>query len=515
VSEDTPDESSDSPDEHAVHADRGASAHLSFDTADATDESVRVRTLGDRRPDRATDRLPGGVGRVVRSGASRSGFLHPTTHHQCVETRTPMAVATGSTDMETTEAFEGFTCTACGERFEADVHGQCPDCGGILDPTYDVAAADLLAGGDDANRSSARAVGRDRASLVAPLPFPDEALPTAGEGATPLVRTDRLAEELGVRAAFVKDEARNPTGTYVDRGMAVAVAAAATAGVEPLALAAAGNAGQSAAAYASRADLRSYAFVPSRTAFSNKALVNVHGGEMRVVGGRYDDAAAAVDEQLATDYYDLGAFETPYRHDGAKTLAYEVVADYARATDPDAFPPEESDTLPLSGPDALVVPVGTGELLVGVEHGLSELLTAGVLADPPAVYAVQAAGCAPVASAWETGADATEPWDAPDTIVGELEIPDPAGGDLALAALDEFDGAALSVSDDDALESAVTAAQTEVLEVGGSGGVALAGAWELADRGDLSSDDDVVVVNPDAGVKTPDVLRSHLMGKGI
>jgi len=169
---------------------------------------------------------------------------------------------------------------------------------------------------------------------------------------------------------------------------------------------------------------------------------------------------------------------------------------------------------PLATPDAVVVPVASGELLVGLERGLTELDDAGLLASVPTVVAAQPAGCAPVVTAWEAGAETTEPWDGPDTIVGELEIPDPAGGDLALAALSDLSGTAVAVSDDDALESAVTAAQTTVLEVGGAGGVALAAVWELADRGDLS-DDDVVVVNPDAGVKTPDVLRSHLMGKGI
>jgi threonine synthase len=405
--------------------------------------------------------------------------------------------------MTTTEAFRGLGCTDCGEQFDADTHGRCPECDGILSPEYDLDAATVRAGLTD--------------SAAAPLPFPATERLRASEGATPLVRTDRLAEELGVSAVFLKDEGRNPTGTFLDRGMSVAVTAAEEADVEPLALAAAGNAGQSAAAYAGRADLRSYAFVPSRTAFSNKAMVNVHGGEMRVVGGRYDDAAAAVDEQLAADYYALGAFETPYRHDGAKTLAYEIVADYASEMgEIDKTTPESiTDAEPLSPPDALVVPVGTGELLVGLERGLSELTQTGVLAAAPDVYAVQPSGCAPIVTAWDAGADATEPWETPDTIVGELEIPDPEGGDLALAALDSVGAGAVTVSDSDALESAVTVAQTEVLEVGGGGGVALAGAWQLADDGEIDAEDDVVIVNPDAGVKTPDVLRSHLMGQGI
>ena len=400
--------------------------------------------------------------------------------------------------MQTTDAFDGLSCTDCGESFGVDEHARCPECGAPLSPTYDLDAVDADAFGD----RDGRGPGQYRFGDL--LPFPAETALTAGEGATPLVRTDRLTDELGVAAAYVKDEGRNPTGTYVDRGMSLAVTAAADRELEPLALAAAGNAGQSAAAYAGRTDLRSYAFVPSRTAFSNKAMVNVHGGEMRVVGGRYGDAAAAVDEQLAAEYHSLQEFTTPYRHDGAKTIAYELLGD---------GPASDADDTSL--PDAVVLPASTGELVVGVVRGLEDLVDLGLAEAVPDVYTVQAAGCAPIATAFESGADAVEAWTGPDTIVGELEIEDPAGGDLALAALDRVDGDALAVEDDDALESAVTVAQTEVIEVGGAGGVALAGAWRLAESGALGSDDEVVVVNPDAGVKTPDVLRSHLMGKGI
>ena len=393
--------------------------------------------------------------------------------------------------METTGAFQGLGCVDCGEAFTVETYGKCPSCGGILDTVYDLTAAF-----EDATSAT---------YPTAPTAFPASAVYTAGEGSTPLVETANLADELGVERLFVKDEARNPTGTVYDRGMAPAVTAARAVGVEPVALAAAGNAAQSAAAYAGRADLRSYAFVPARTAFSNKAMVNVHGGEMQVAGGRYGDAVQAVDEQLATDYYPLGAFRSPFRHDGTKTLVYETLRQYTDLIDGI----EEGQ---LSTPDTVVVPVGTGEVLVAVHRGLTELQEAGFLSELPTVAAVQPAGCAPIVTAAQADEE-PEPWANPDTIVGELEIPDPLGGSLAATALADLPSHAVTVDDSDALESAVTVARREVLEVGGAGGVAVAGAWELAERDEL--DGDVVVVNPDAGVKTPDVLRSHLMGKGI
>jgi threonine synthase len=298
---------------------------------------------------------------------------------------------------------------------------------------------------------------------------------------------------------LVKDESRNPTGTILDRGLSLAVTAVTAFGgddPEPLALATPGNAGQSAAAYTGRADLRSYAFVPSRAPFSNKAMINVHGGEMRVVGGRYPDALAAVSDQLATDWTSLQEFTNPYRHEGAKTVAYEILAD------------RDWDV-----PDAVVTPVGTGEVLVGLAEGFRSAVAAGWVSETPRLFAVQPEGCAPVVEAFESGAETTDPVEHPDTIVGELEIPDPAGGDLALAALDEFDGGAVAVEDESILRSAVTAAGSEGVEMGAAGGASAAGAWELADEFD--ADATVVLVNTESGGKTADVLRSHLMGQGI
>lgn len=396
--------------------------------------------------------------------------------------------------METTEAFRGLECTDCGAVHDAETAGGCPDCGGTLDPAYDYGAVDC-----DEIRDATGGMW----AFDALLPFPSDAGLGAGEGGTPAVSAPRLADELGVDRVVVKDEGANPTSAVYDRGLSLAVSAVAQqadagADVEPLAVASPGNSGQSMAAYAGRAGLRSYAFVPSRCAFSNKAMVNVHGGEMRVVGGRFDDAADAVDEQLETDYTDLGEFSTPYRHEGAKTIAFELARD-----------------LDWESPDAVVVPTATGEVVVGLAKGFRELAELDLIDERPRLVAAQAEGCAPIAAAWERGIDDPEPWDVPDTIAGEIEIPDPAGGALALEALAETDGTAVTATDDDVLESAVAVAQNEVIEMGAAAGVAPAGAWSLAQDDWFDEDDTVVLVNTESGLKTPDVLRSHLMGKGV
>ena len=394
------------------------------------------------------------------------------------------------------DAFVGLVCTDCGEALtaadadheEIAAAGPCPDCGAPRTPEYDLDAVDPEA------VSNGRSVW-DRAAV---LPFTASTALTAAEGGTPSVDAARLAEELGVGAVSIKDEGRNPTGSVLDRGLSVAVTAANEADADLVACASPGNAGQSMAAYAGQVDLRSYAFVPSRSPFSNKALVNVHGGDMKVCPGRLGDAVDALRDELKSDYVDLGPFATPFRHDGLKTLGYELLAD----RDWDA-------------PDAVVVPASTGEVVVGVVDGLQEAQALGLVDDVPPVYAVQPAGCAPIAAAWESDAEDTEEWATPDTIVGELEVADPPGGALVLSALEATGGEAFAVEDDDALESAVAVASSETVEVGLAGGVAAAGLWQLAENGTFGADDEVVVVNTESATKTPDVLRSHLMGQGI
>jgi threonine synthase len=394
--------------------------------------------------------------------------------------------------METTDAFTGLRCTDCGATHDPAVTHRCPDCGGSLDPTYEYDAVDV------STTELAADPGEGLAAYAALLPFPAERLVTAGEAATPLVAAPGLAEDLGVGAVYVKDEGASTTGAFFDRGLALSVAAARQHGATDLALPTMGNDGQAAAAYAARAGLDSHSYAPSRTPFVNKAMINVHGGEMSVVGGRYADAAEAFEDAMADEeWYSVAPFETPYRHEGAKTLAYEIAAG-----------------LDWTAPDAIVHPTGHGTGLVGLQKGSHELSKLGLVEDEPHLYAAQASGCAPIATAWEAGAGAPEPPEHPDTIVGPLEIPDPVGGTRALDALDASDGGAVASEDDDILEGAVTLAETGVT-VGASGGAALSGTRALAEQGEIGEDDVVVLVNSNTGNKEADILRSHLMSKGI
>ncbi|SER79970.1 threonine synthase [Natrinema salaciae] len=396
--------------------------------------------------------------------------------------------------METTDAFAGLECVACGATVDTAESHRCPDCGGSLEPTYEYDAIDL-------DRETLAARPFDSQWRYAELlPFTRESAVTTGEGATPLVDCPDLAAELGVERVLIKDEGRNPTGSSTDRGASVAVTAAAQHGATDVALPSTGNGGQAVAAYAARAGLESHAYLPSRSGFTTKAMVNVHGGDMNVVGGRFDDAAGAFEEGLAEhdDWYSLAAFATPYRHEGAKTVFYEL-----------------AEQLEWTVPDAICYPTGAGTGIVGLAKAAREFRELGLTDDLPALYAAQASGCAPIVEAADDGRDEHEPIDHPDTICGELEIPDPAASPRVLDAIRETDGGAVATDDPDILESAVRVAQAEGLEMIPSAAAAASGAWELAERGTFDGDETIVIVNTGSGNKEADVLRSHLMGQGV
>ncbi|PCR89238.1 threonine synthase [Natrinema ejinorense] len=396
--------------------------------------------------------------------------------------------------MNLTAAFDGLECVDCGATVDAAESHQCPACGGALDPTYEYDAIDL-----DRERLASRPFD-SQWRYAELLPVARESAVTTAEGATPLVDCPDLADELGVGRVLIKDEGRNPTGSVTDRGASMAVTAALEHGATDVALPSTGNGGQAAAAYAARAGLEAHAYLPSRSGFTNKAMVNVHGGDMNVVGGRFDDAAAAFEEGLAEhdDWYSLRSFDTPYRHEGAKTLFYEL-----------------AEQLEWAVPDAICYPTGAGTGLVGLAKATREFRELGLIDETPALYAAQASGCAPIVDALEDGRDEHEPVDHPDTICGELEVPDPTASARVLEVIRETDGGAVATDDPDILEAAVRVAQTTGLELIPSAGAAASGAWELAERGAFDGDETVVIVNTGSGNKEADVLRSHLMSQGV
>ncbi len=400
--------------------------------------------------------------------------------------------------MKTTDGFTGLVCVECGAAIEATGADRCSECGGVLEARY-------------AYDSLSATVDRETLSIDSPdslwryehlLPFPAAEAVTIDEGATPLIECQKLADELGVGRVLIKNEGANPTGSIADRGASVAVTAAVQAGETDIALASPGDGGQSVAAYAGRAprDIEAHVYLPSRSGFTNKAMVNVHGGEMTVVGGRYAAAAGAAKEALEEHeaWASIQPVTTPYHLEGIKTVAYELLED-----------------LEWECPDGIVTATGSGLGVSGLYKGLWELEKLGLCDQLPPLYAAQATGCAPIVEAFEAGAKTHTPIEYPDTICGGIEIPDPAGGSHALTALRETGGGVVATEDEAILEAAIALAKGEGIELTPSSAAAASGAWELAEQGQFENDATVVIVGTTAGNKEADVLRSHLMGKGI
>ncbi|MXR40122.1 threonine synthase [Halobaculum sp. WSA2] len=397
--------------------------------------------------------------------------------------------------MRTTDAFVALRCIDCDARHDpSEVTHRCPDCGGITDPEYDLDAVDLSR--EDIESRPFDSLWRYEELL----PFPKDVAVSMGEGATPLVECPTLAERMGVGAVYIKDEGRNPTGTFKDRGQTGAVTAAVEHGAESIALNSAGNAGQAASAYAARAGLDSHVFLPDRAGFTQKAMTEVHGGDLRIAKGEITDAgaeyAAAMEPGAEGDeagWYSTKTFVTPYRHDVKKTMAYETI-----------------EQLDWDVPDAVVYPTGGGVGLIGMHKAALELRELGFTDDLPGMYAAQAEGCAPVVRAWDDGAEAHEAWEEITTACNGIAVPDPGASTWILDAIAESGGGAVATSDGAILDAAIEVARTEGIEVGATCASAVSGAFELAERGDLGEDDTVVLLNTGAGNKDVDTLRSHL-----
>ncbi|ELZ42714.1 threonine synthase [Halorubrum saccharovorum DSM 1137] len=399
--------------------------------------------------------------------------------------------------METTDAFTGLSCVDCGEAFgpEAATH-RCPDCGGILDPTYDLDRIDLSP--EDLAERPFESMWR-YAEL---LPFATDAAVSLGEGATPLIECPGLADAMGVGRVLLKDEGSNPTGTFKDRGQSLAMTAASQHGAEEVALNSAGNAGQAAAAYAARADLDAHVFLPSRAGFTQKAMTEVHGADLTVTdpidgNSQIGDAGRAYAEAMEDhpDWYSTKTFVTPYRHEGKKTMALELL-----------------EQLDWGAPDGVVYPTGGGVGLVGMHKAAREVRELGWTDELVPMYAAQAAGCAPVVDAYESGADRHEPVpdDEVDTACNGIAIPDPGASPLVLDAIRESDGGAVATTDRAILDAAIEVARTEGLEVGATCAACVSGAFALAESGEFGPDDTVVLLNTGAGNKDVDALRAHL-----
>jgi threonine synthase len=298
------------------------------------------------------------------------------------------------------------------------------------------------------------------------------------EGFTPL-----LAVEPNV---WVKDESRNPTGSFKARGMAVAISMARHLGARVLSAPSAGNAAGALAAYGARAGLPVTVAMPDDTpaAFFNEC--ELYGAMIYKVQGTIADAGKFLRERGPKDAFDVSTLREPYRIEGKKTMAYELV--------------EQMDG---EVPDVVLYPTGGGTGLIGMWKAFHEMEQLGWIArgKRPRFVSVQAAGCAPVAKAFHEGAERTEPWLNPQTRAYGLRVPTPLGGFLCLRALRETNGTAVAIADDETQRATQALASRTGIDVCPEGGAAWAALAELRESGFIGADDKVIVFNTGTGLK--------------
>jgi threonine synthase len=315
-----------------------------------------------------------------------------------------------------------------------------------------------------------------------------------GAGFTPLVRADRLAAELGLGELWIKNDTVNPTGSFKDRVVSVALTKAQELGFKVAAAASTGNLANSVAAHAAHAGMESVVFIPADLEAGKVVTTAVFGGKLVAIDGNYDDVnrlcAEIASERPSWAFVNVNV--RTYYAEGSKTLAFEI-----------------AEQLGWQAPDHVVVPVASGSQLTKVAKGFKELELVGLIEESPVrISGAQAAGCSPIAAAFDAGWDAVKPV-KPSTIAKSLAIGNPADGPYALDAVRESGGAFGSVTDDQIIEGIRLLARTEGIFAETAGGVTIATLAQLAASGAIRRDERVVAIISGNGLKTIEAVAPH------
>ena len=380
----------------------------------------------------------------------------------------------------------GLSCRECGQVYELGPLYACAECFGPLEVCYDY---------PQLTRAAIEAGPPNMWRYAALLPVPPDiaSRPTLQPGWTPLVRADNLAHTLGMRRLWIKDDRANPTHSFKDRVVAVALAAATELGFKVLACPSTGNLANAVAAAAARAGIRSVVLVPADLEAGKIITTSVYGGTFVTVDGTYDDVNRLASE-LAGEHEDWAFVNVnvrPYYAEGSKTLGFEI-----------------AEQLGWRLPDQVVVPIASGAQLVKVDKGFSELTSLGLVPETPwRVFGAQASGCAPVSAAFAAGYDVVRPV-RPDTIAKSLAIGNPADGPYALDVVRRTGGSIADVSDDEIVDSMRLLASSEGIFGETAGGVTLGVLRKLLAEGQLDPEAETVIINSGDGLKTLEAITA-------
>jgi len=380
------------------------------------------------------------------------------------------------------------SCRECGHTCALGSQHACDECFGPLEVAYDLPSI------------SRRHIESGPASIwryasLLPVPADVAARPSLDPGWTKLIRADQLAKKLGMRELWIKDERGNPTHSFKDRVVGVALAVARELGYTVLACPSTGNLANAVAAAAARAGIRSVVLIPADLEPQKVLGSAVYDCSLIAVQGTYDDANRLASE-LADDRDDWAFVNVnvrPYYAEGSKTIGFEV-----------------AEQLGWELPEQIVVPVASGAQLVKIDKAFRELIATGLVEEKSyRVFGAQASGCAPVASAFRAGHDVVHPV-RPTTIAKSLAIGNPADGPYVLDVVRRTGGAVADVSDDELVDAIRLLAATEGIFAETAGGVTLAVLRNLLSSGQIDPTARTVIINSGDGLKTPDAIAGTL-----
>ena len=384
-------------------------------------------------------------------------------------------------------SIDSLKCKECGSTYDLDARFACENCFGPLEVSYDHSS---LNAEEAKRRIQAGSQGIWRYADF--LPFVGRPGDPLEPGLTPLLRADRLAERLGLDAElWIKNDAANPTHSFKDRVVAVAVAKAQELGYTTVACASTGNLANAVAAHAAAAGLESYVFVPANLEEQKLLATGIYGTNLVGVRGNYDDVNRLCTQLAETrPWAFVNVNLRPYYAEGSKTLAYET-----------------AEQLGWELPDRVVCPIASGSLFTKLGRGFQEWLDLGLVeGEQPVFNGAQAEGCSPVATAFAEGWEVCKP-QKPETIAKSLAIGDPADGPYALEQARSTGGAIDSVSDEEIRGGIRLLAETTGVFTETAGGVTIAALAKLAERGDIGGEERVVVYITGEGLKTLDAAR--------
>jgi threonine synthase len=386
-------------------------------------------------------------------------------------------------------------CRNCGAEFPLGAQHACLECFGPLEIGYDAAALgrvtheEIAAGPHSIWRyAGLLPVGQNPATRV-----------DSGTGMTPLIRADRLADELGFTApVWIKDDSANPTHSFKDRVVSVAITAARELGFERIACASTGNLANSVAAHAARVGMPSIVFVPSDLEPAKIIQTAIYGGTLVGIDGSYDDVNRLCSQLSEEDEFETTGFVNvnirPYYAEGSKTLGYEV-----------------AEQLGWRLPGQYVAPMASGSMLTKIHKAFKELVTAGLVPSSSwKVFGAQSQGCSPIATAFASGQDVVTPV-KPTGIAKSLNIGNPADGPYALDAVRGTGGAMAAVDDDEIREGIRLLARTTGVFAETAGGVTVAVLKKLVESGAIDTSVETVVYNTGDGLKTIDAVSENAL----